>query len=138
MAVGLAPQFLGKLVGRGGVLKCHHLTGDCKGKPGTGEGRQMTVPPRLVHLAHHRHINDEELDPDHFAGIVDGPLSEALLPVWWLTLFLHYISYCVKRAAEPKGGRWAAVLNDVGVGAPCYLYALWRGFGWSAVVTRGM
>ena len=33
-----------------------------------------------------------------------------------------------------KGGRWAAVLNDVGVGAPCYLYALWRGFGWSAVV----
>ena len=91
-------------------------------------------PFRLVHLAHHRHINDEELDPDHFAGIVDGPLSEALLPVRWLTLFLHYIDYCVKRAAEPKGGRWAAVLNDVGVGAPCYLYALWRGFGWSAVV----
>ena len=91
-------------------------------------------PFRLVHLAHHRHINDEELDPDHFAGIVDGPLSEALLPVRWLTLFLHYISYCVKRAAEPRGGRWAAVLNDVGVGAPCYLYALWRGFGWSAVV----
>ena len=49
-------------------------------------------PFRLVHLAHHRHINDEELDPDHFAGIVDGPLSEALLPARWLTLFLHYIS----------------------------------------------
>ena len=44
---------------------------------------------RYIHLSHHRHSGDDDLDPDAYAG--HGP--EFLLPLRWLTILHNYLYY---------------------------------------------
>eukprot|EP00040_Diaphanoeca_grandis_P012637 m.63995 g.63995 ORF g.63995 m.63995 type:complete len:356 (-) comp23379_c0_seq1:412-1479(-) len=44
---------------------------------------------RLIHLEHHKHTNEGDLDPDHWAG--EGPVM--LLPLRWATVFMAYLGW---------------------------------------------
>lgn len=48
---------------------------------------------RFVHLRHHRHTNDPELDPDYYAGAGHW----ALMPLRWMTQDLYYYPYYLSR-----------------------------------------
>jgi fatty acid desaturase len=63
-------------------------------------GRIASVPltgpflaVRYLHLEHHKHTNDPDLDPDHFCG--RGP--RWLLPLRWLAQDLHYYVVYLRR-----------------------------------------
>ena len=48
---------------------------------------------RYVHLLHHKHVNDEHRDPDHWAS---GGDSWYTIPFHWATLDCGYIAFVVK------------------------------------------
>lgn len=51
---------------------------------------------RFVHLEHHKHVNEEETDPDLWSG--KGPVW--LLPVRWVTQDLYYYVWYLRRASR--------------------------------------
>jgi beta-carotene hydroxylase len=53
---------------------------------------------RQVHLRHHRHANDPELDPDRWAGM--GPRWQ--LPFRWATADLHYWAVYDRKVRLPR------------------------------------
>lgn len=65
-------------------------------------------PFRRMHLAHHRHTNEPERDPDHWSGL--GPA--ALLPLRWATQESRYYRlYLGNWAAWPEGERFGFLLS---------------------------
>lgn len=92
---------------------------------------------RLIHLAHHAHLNESELDPDHWAGA--GPL--VLLPLRWATGFYYYVSFAIERSVEEqvdypqrKPGRWRNVVElDLAATPAVYMTVLWWVWDVSAV-----
>ena len=63
---------------------------------------------RHVHLEHHKHTNDEELDPDHYSG--RGP--RWTLPLRWLTQDLHYDVVVVRSWGQfSRSARFEIVVN---------------------------
>jgi fatty acid desaturase len=54
---------------------------------------QIYLPFQYLHLKHHRHTNDDKLDPDAWAS--EGPWY--ILPLKWLTLELFYWQYYFRR-----------------------------------------
>lgn len=90
---------------------------------------------RMLHLAHHAHLNDPARDPDHWSG--EG--RQLLLPLRWATVFLHYFAFALERAhdrAEPayERERWRQVADtDIGLVYPGVTTALWWAFEAGAV-----
>jgi fatty acid desaturase len=76
-------------------------------------GRLASVPltgpflaVRYLHLEHHKHTNDPDLDPDYWSG--RGP--RWLLPLRWLTQDLHYYVVYLRRP-RPRRERVEVVLT---------------------------
>jgi beta-carotene hydroxylase len=63
---------------------------------------------RTIHLTHHKHTNEPDLDPDHWSG--RGP--RILLPLRWLTQDLHYYALYV-RMRRPRAERLESYLTLV-------------------------
>lgn len=55
---------------------------------------------RHVHLEHHKHTNDPEKDPDHWAG--KSRFGPILLPLSWVTLDKKYYTYIVMNLKQLK------------------------------------
>jgi len=73
---------------------------------------------RAMHLAHHKHANEPERDPDHWSG--RGPA--AFRPLRWLTQDLHYYERFFRTWGRFSPGERAEVVGGiaaiaVGVGA---------------------
>lgn len=69
---------------------------------------------RYLHLAHHRHTNEDHEDPDLWSG--RGPWF--LLPLRWLTQDLHYYAFYFMRIKERpirESGEIVATLTTYGV-----------------------
>ena len=73
-----------------------------------GRAAMLFVSPLLsfpafgfIHIEHHRHTNDDENDPDHFAS--HGPWWQ--LPVRFAAMDLPYVAFYAAQPAAPAQGR---------------------------------
>jgi beta-carotene hydroxylase len=71
---------------------------------------------RFVHINHHRYNNDDDNDPDIWAG--EGPTL--LLPLRWATVIQYYVHWIISRYAYEKahGGLSAALGKATSLAQP--------------------
>lgn len=74
---------------------------------------------RFVHINHHRYNNDDDNDPDMWAG--EGPTL--LLPLRWATVLQYYVHWIISRFAYEKahGGLSAALGKATSLAQPASL-----------------
>lgn len=75
---------------------------------------------KRLHLAHHKHTNEPEKDPDFWSG--KGPWF--MLPIRWLTQDFYYSYISLTSVKETSKSRKTEVLGTLGV---FYGTALWMG-----------
>lgn len=80
---------------------------------------------RVMHLAHHRHTNEPERDPDHWSGRGPG----WALPLRWLSQDLHYYVRLIREPSLLRPLELLEVVLAVGAQLAALALALRAGIG---------
>ena len=87
---------------------------------------------RMMHLAHHKHTNDPENDPDIWSG--SGP--RLLLPLRWITQDLHYYGIILRSWSTQSRSHRYEIVGVVALQAVLVTTAVTAGFGIEVLCLR--